>query len=92
MQELVNVLLEYTATHCDSYGIKSALEDYGLEILVSRVSMEHVTPARNEKSQRMFICDKRYKKLKQTIVINNIICKIGKILHEVDKIILEYNK
>ena len=41
-------LLEYTAVHCDSYNVMMSLEDYGLEILVARISDEHKTPIRSE--------------------------------------------
>ena len=63
INQLNDNLLIYTAEHCDSYGIQSALQDIGLEILVPRVSAEHPTPLRNEKS---FKCafNQNYKKLK----------------------------
>ena len=47
--DLNNNLLEYTITHCDAYCIEMALEDSGLEMLVSRISETHRTPPRYEK-------------------------------------------
>ena len=84
--------MEYTAIHCEQYNVMLALEDYGLELLISRISADHKTPTRSDKQMGRAVMDKYYKKLKQTIIINNIICKIGKILHEVDKLVILHNK
>ena len=43
-----NDLLEYTVIHCDQYNVMMALQDYGLELLVSRISGEHRTPTRSD--------------------------------------------
>ena len=60
-------------------------------MLVSNISQLHRTPTRHEKDIRCKF-NQDYKKLKQTKTINNIITKIGTILHEADKEILIYNK
>ena len=43
------------------------MNDHGLQLLVGRVSMEHITPTRDVHVKKQFFNNKEYRKIKQTV-------------------------